>query len=130
MSTDSTKRNVYPDKELTEKIIGCSFKVFNNLGYGLAERIYQTAMAVELSKNKIQYKKELFGKVIFKEVVVGRYFLDFLVEKKIAVELKVRNEIYDKDVSQLLNYLKSKKLKIGLLLAITKNGIKIKRLIN
>ena len=108
MDTDSTKRNVYPDKELTEKIIGCSFKIFNNLGYGLAERIYQTAMAVELSKNKIQYKKELFGKVIYREVVVGRYFLDFLVEERIAVELKVRNEIHDKDMSQLLNYLKSK----------------------
>jgi len=130
MDTDSSKSKLYPNKDLTEKIIGCSFNVFNDLGYGLAERIYQTALAVELSKNKLKYEKELFGKVIFREVVVGRYFLDFLVEDKIAVELKVRNEIYNKDVSQLLNYLKSKKLKIWLLLAITKNGIKIKRLIN
>jgi GxxExxY protein len=61
---------------------------------------------------------------------VGKYFVDFEIEDKIAVELKIRNEIYWTHLNQLLNYLKSEKLKIGLLLAISKNGVLIKRLVN
>jgi len=61
---------------------------------------------------------------------VGKYYLDFLVEGKVAVELKVRNEIYSTHVNQLLNYIKSENLKIGLLLAVSKNGVLLKRLIN
>lgn len=118
------------ENELSRKIIGFIFEVFKQLGYGLPERIYQRSFEQLLIKNQINYSKEKYGKILFEGEVVGKYFIDFVVEDKIAVELKVRNEIYQTHLNQLLNYLKSEKLKIGLLLAISKNGVLIKRLVN
>jgi len=119
----------YPEKELTEKIIGCAFDIFNELGYGLPERMYQKAMTYALEKNNLVYSRECYGKIEYDDKVIGKYFLDFLVEGRVAVEFKVRNDIYDVDVAQLLHYLKMKKIKVGLILAITSGGVKIKRLI-
>jgi len=96
----------------------------------LPERNYQSALAHALELDKIRYEKEKYGKIIFKDKIVGKYYLDFLVEGKIAVELKVRNIIYETDKIQLLNYLKSKNLRIGLLLVVTKHGVSVKRIIN
>jgi len=118
------------ENELSRKIIGLIFEVFKQLGYGLPERIYQRAFEQLLIKNQISYSKEKYGKILFDGQEVGKYFVDFVIEDKIAVELKVRNEIYQTHLNQLLNYLKSEKLKIGLLLAISKNGVLIKRLVN
>lgn len=120
----------YPHKELTGKIIKLAFNIYNELGYGLPERVYQKAFKCALSKEKISFTKEAYGKIEFDGEVVGKYFLDFLVDGRVAVEFKVRNEIYKKDVVQLLNYLKAKKIEIGIVLAITRDGIKIKRLVN
>ncbi|TSC93587.1 MAG: hypothetical protein Athens101428_628 [Candidatus Berkelbacteria bacterium Athens1014_28] len=120
----------YPHSKITEKIINLTFKVFNELGYGLAEKIYQRALAIELENSKIIFKRECYGAISYNGSTIGKYFLDFLIDGKVAVELKVRNEIYKSHVSQLLNYLKSRNLQIGLLLVISKDGVKIKRLIN
>ena len=120
----------YPESELTEKIIKCAFDVFKSLGYGLPERNYQSALAHALELDRFKYAREKYGKIIFKDKIIGKYYLDFLVEEKIAVELKVRNTVYETDKIQLLNYIKSKNLKIGLLLVITKYGIRVKRIIN
>lgn len=120
----------YPESELTEKIIGCAFRIYNELSFGLPERVYQKAMAHCLGEMKIEFAREVYGKIEFDGKIIGKYFLDFLVDNRVALEFKVRNEIYEKDVSQLLAYLKMKKIKIGLILAITSNGVKIKRLIN
>lgn len=121
---------IYPHSELTRKIIKCAFEVYNALGYGLPERVYQKALAESLRLADLSFNREAYGLIKFKGYPVGKYFLDFLVEEKIAIEIKVRNEIYEKDVVQLLNYLKAKKLTVGLLLAITSHGIIIKRLAN
>lgn len=120
----------YPEKDLTKEIIGCAFKVFKELGYGLAEKVYQSAMSECLLEEHLKYNRESYGFITFNGKRVGKYYLDFLVENKIAVELKVRNEIYITDSVQLLNYMKSENLKVGLLIVFTKNGVKIKRLIN
>ncbi len=120
----------YPHSDLTSRIIKSAFKVYNELGYGLPERIYQRALGEALSSEGILFVREAYGLIKFNDHIVGKYFLDFLVENSVAIEMKVRNEIYEKDVTQLLNYLKAKKLEIGLVLAVTKNGIKIKRLAN
>jgi len=120
----------YPEKDLTEKIIGCAFNIFKELGYGLPERMYHKAMETALKKSDLNYKRECYGKVEYDHCVIGKYFLDFLVEDKVALEFKVRNEIYQKDLAQLLNYLKMKKLKVGLLLVITSSGVEVKRVVN
>lgn len=120
----------YPLSDLTSQLIGFAYKIFDELGYGLPERVYQKSFETLLCKNKIKYNREKYGVIKFDDVKVGKYFIDFLIENKVAIEFKVRNEIYKKDISQLLNYIKSEKIKVGLVIAISKEGIKIKRLIN
>lgn len=120
----------YPASELTEKLIGFAYQIYKELGYGLLEKIYQRAFEECLESSSINYSREKYGKISFNNTVVGRYFLDFLVEGKVAVELKVRNEIYQSHIMQTLNYIKSEKLPVGLILVFAKNGLKIKRLAN
>lgn len=116
--------------ELTQKIINSARKIFDDLGYGHPEKIYQKALEVELKKQKIPYKRESYSKILYDGEVVGRYFLDFLVDDKVAVELKVRREVYENDWIQLLNYLKAKDLRVGLLIVFMKSGVAVKRLMN
>lgn len=120
----------YPEYQLTEKIIGIAFKVFNDLRYGYKEKAYQKAFEALLKESKLSYKREKYGLLKYHRVILERYFLDFLVEEKVAVELKVKSDIYGKDVGQLLNYIKSENIPVGLLIVFTKDGVKIKRLAN
>ena len=114
----------YPNSKLTSELIRFSYDVYDELGYGLAEKIYQRAFESLLKKNGLKYSKEKFGRIVFDGNVIGKYFVDFVVEN-IAVEFKIRNEIYQKDVSQLLNYIKSENLQTVLVIALGKSGIKI-----
>ena len=116
--------------DITDKIISLVFKIYHELDYGHPEKIYHKAFEIELKKNKINFKREQFAKIKYDGLVVGRYFLDFLIEGKVAVEFKVRRELYDTDWIQLLNYLKATNIRVGLLIVISKNGLKIKRVMN
>lgn len=120
----------YDNFDLTGELIGIAFEIYNEIGFGHREKVYHTAFEQMLIKKGFDYKRERYGKIIFDGKIVGRYFIDFVVENKVAIEFKVRNEIYQKDLSQLLDYLKSEKFKTGLLITLTKNGVKIKRLVN
>ena len=120
----------YLHSELTSQLIGFAYKIFGELGYGLPERVYQKSFETLLRKNQLNYDREKYGVIKFDNVKVGKYFIDFLIDNKIAIEFKVRNEIYQKDISQLLNYIKSENIKVGLVIAVSKEGIKIKRLVN
>lgn len=128
METSTNKK--YPLSDLTENIIGCIFDVYNHIGYGLPEKVYQSSLAECFKEKKINFSREKYSFIKFGGKIVGKFFLDFIVENKVAVELKVRYEQRESDVNQLLNYLKTEKLKIGLLFVITPQGVKIKRLIN
>lgn len=116
--------------DITDQIIGAAYRVHNELGYGHPEKIYQNCLAVELDKINLNYKRECFSKVVYDNTVVGKYFLDFLVDDKVAVELKVRRNLFKSDWMQLLNYLKAKDLKVGILIVFSKEGLKIKRVVN
>lgn len=126
--TQTESKFLYTD--LSEKILGCAFRVFRKLGYGHPEKIYQKCLAIEFEKSKLTFEKEKHSKIDYDGIAVGRYYLDFLVNAKIAVELKVRRQIYDTDWIQLLNYLKATNLKVGLLIVFTKSGLEIKRVVN
>jgi len=126
---DNNIKSEYPESEITSKIINCGFKIFNALGYGLPEKVYQRAMAKELENSKLKFKKECYGSIKYYDQIIGKYFLDFLVEDKVALEFKVRNNQYKSDEKQLLSYLTAKRIKVGLLLIITDEGVKIKRMI-
>lgn len=122
------KNLVYP--ELSYKIIGIAFKVFNDLGYGHQEKYFQRAMGLEFQKEAIKYEREREVKLNYNGQCIGKYFLDFIVENKILVELKVTPEIRHIHVMRTLEYLNEAKLKLAILIYFTKRGVRYRRIIN
>ena len=118
-----------PQNKLTEIIIGLAFEVYNELGSGYPEKVYKNSLAVKLKRENIDYVLEKYCKIEVDGVKVGHFFIDIVVENKVAVELKARGEIYKKDQAQLLTYLKTSNIKIGLILLFGKEKVEIKRLI-
>ncbi len=106
----------YKFVELTEKIIQCFYKVYNQLGYGFLEKVYENAMVIELKKKKIAVNPQSFIKVIYEGEIIGEYFADLLVEDKVIVEIKAAKSLVIENEAQLLNYLKATKVEVGLLL--------------
>lgn len=117
-------------KELSYKIIGIIFNVFNKLGYGYQEKYYQRAISLELENENLNYIREKEFKLKYEDKTIGKYFLDFIIENKIVLELKVANSFYAQDVKQILGYLKATGLQLGILVIITPEGVKYKRIIN
>ncbi len=119
---------LFPD--LSFQIVGCAFEVFNELGPGHSEKNYQKALAYIFKLRNIQFKEQVYYPLKFKEKVIGRGFLDFLVEDKIIVELKKDENFTKTSIDQVLNYLKTTDLKLAILINFTKQGVKFKRIIN
>jgi GxxExxY protein len=119
---------IYPN--LSYRLLGLAFNVGSTLGHGHRENFYQRALSHELKENKIGFKEQVPAKIHYKGKFVGIYYFDFLIENKIVLELKVRNYFSKKDIEQLYAYLRSKNLKLGILLHFTKSGVKYKRVLN
>jgi len=119
----------YPEADLTRVIIGCAFEVYNKLGPDYPEKIYQKALEKKFDSKKIPYNKENYCKVELDGAIVGSFRLDFLIEDKVVVELKVRDEFLSKDAAQVITYLKVNKIKVGLVILFTSSTVKIKRLV-
>ena len=114
-------------EEITHKIIGCAYKVFNQLGFGFLESVYRKAMVIELGKAELKVEEEMPVKVYYDEHVVGNFSADLYVEDLIIVELKsVQNLLKEHEV-QLVNYLKGIKKDIGLLINFSPSGVDVKR---
>lgn len=114
---------------LTRKIIGIAFDLFNELGRGYSEKIYQNGLELKFKKAGIEFARENYCKLEMDGNKIGHFFVDFVVEDKLVVELKARGEIMKKDIAQVLNYLKVKNIKVGLILLFSRNEVKIKRLV-
>jgi len=119
---------VYP--ELSYCIIGASFDVFNEMGYGHQEKYYEKALAKIFRKRGINFQEQVMGKVSFDGENVGRYYLDFLVENKIVIELKRGDRFLRSNINQVVAYLKTFNLKLGILINFTSTGVKYKRILN
>lgn len=119
---------LYPD--LSYKIIGVLFDVYNDLGYGYQEKYYEKAIAKAFEQAGLKYKEQLHVPFKFKEYKIGDYYLDFLVEDKIVVELKKGDRFSKKNIEQVYAYLKAKDLKLGILAQFSTNGLKFKRIVN
>jgi GxxExxY protein len=104
------------ESELTEKIIGCAYEVFKELGSGYLEKVYENAMMVELAKRGLSAVQQAQIDVSYKNVVVGEFVADLLIEDKVIVELKAVQSISSVHEVQLVNYLKSTGKEIGLLI--------------
>ena len=114
--------------EITEQIIGGAFEVYNELGYGFLEKVYQRALQVELVNRGLNAQLEHKIQVHYKNVIVGEYQADLFVEDKV-VELKVSKEYNRQDEAQILNELKATRVKIGLLINFSARKVAFKRLI-
>lgn len=106
----------YLHKELTSKIIQAFYKVYNTLGYGFLEKVYENAMRVELTKMGVSVEQQKNIKVYYESEMVGDYFADLLIEELVIVELKAAENISEEHEAQLLNYLKATDIEVGLLL--------------
>lgn len=102
--------------ELTREIIGAFFDVYNELGYGFVESVYQRALPLELASRNVRSGREVPLTVRFKGTDVGDYRADLVVEKKVIVETKTAEKILQIHELQLLNYLKGTGLSVGLVL--------------
>ena len=103
-------------KELTEKIIEIFYRVYNKLGYGFLEKVYEKAMMIEFKKENISAVSQSAIKVLYEGEIVSEYFADILILGKIIVEIKAVKNIAEEHEAQLLNYLKATDIEVGLLL--------------
>ncbi|NCC92476.1 MAG: GxxExxY protein [Opitutae bacterium] len=117
-------------KEISEQIIGAAYEVYRVMGYGFLEKVYQRAMVVELELRGLKVKPEAAAKVYFKDVCVGDYAADLLVEDKVVVELKVAQDLNPSDEAQLINELHSIRKEVGLLINFGRTGVKFRRAAN
>ena len=103
-------------KELTEKIIKIFYKVYNELGYGFLEKVYENAMMIDFRREGVPAVSQSAIKVYYEGEIVGEYFADILVDDKIIVEIKAAKNLALEHEAQLLNYLKATSIEVGLLL--------------
>ena len=106
----------YPDKALTERIIGCAITVHRELGPGYLEMIYERALAHEFIKQGVCFEQQRTVKVFYDGVAVGEHRVDLFVEGKIVVELKSVEDISQKHVAQVISTLKAVGATVGLLI--------------
>lgn len=108
--------NEYLYQELTSKIIECFYRVYNTLGYGFLEKVYENALKLELEKSGLFVKRQKPIKVYYGSEVVGEYFANLYVNDQVIIELKAAEAICEEHEYQLLNYLKATGVEVGLLL--------------
>lgn len=106
----------YMHNDKTERIIKCFYEVYNTLGYGFLEKVYENALFKELISNGFKCEKQKKIKVYYKREEVGEYFADILVDDIIILELKASESICQEHEYQLINYLKATNIELGLLL--------------
>lgn len=125
-----TKREdlIYSDE--VYKIMGEIFAVYRELGFGYRESIYQKAIAKQLKEKGVKFGEQVYYPVKFHNGAVGKNYFDFLIDDKIILEIKVRNYFLKKDIEQLSTYLKVSGLKLGIIIHITREGVKFKRIVN
>ena len=115
------------DDALTERIIGCAFKVANTLGPGFLEKVYENALAHELHKAGIQAVQQQSIQVHYDGVLVGDFIADLVVEGAVILELKASRDFTDFYAAQCLNYLKATRLSVCLLLNFGKAKLEVRR---
>jgi GxxExxY protein len=110
-----TKMDKYLYKELTERIIRCFYNVYDELGGGFLESVYERALMIEFRDQGINCENQKILNVYYKDELVGDFKADIVIEDKIIIEIKAVKSILPLHAAQLLNYLKATGIKIGLL---------------
>lgn len=120
----------YKYSEITGKIIGCAMKIHQKMRNGYQELIYHRCLAIEFKKENIMVQDEIELPIFYEGIEVGKRRVDFLINKKVVLEIKAVSELNDTHLAQALNYLEGLNLEIGLLLNFGSKSLEIKRIIN
>ena len=102
--------------DITRRVLVTFFDVYNELGAGFLESIYQGALVRALSAGQLHVDREVPIDVFFRHEVIGRYYADLVVENRVVVEIKAMRAIIPEHRAQLLHYLRSTAMEVGLLL--------------
>ena len=126
------KNNLIPliHKNLSYSIVGCLFEVYNTLGYGYKEKIYEKALIKLFDNKNIEFQNQIPYKLYIKNEYIGIFYFDFLIENKIILEIKQGNYFTRKNIAQVKNYLIVSNLKLALLANFTPSGKKFIRILN
>lgn len=114
-------------EEITHKIIGAAYNVFNQLGFGFLESVYHKAMIIELAKEELKVESEKPLKVYYDDRVVGDFNVDLFVEYTVIVELKSVQKLAKEHEVQMVNYLNGLRKEIGLLINFGPSSVEVKR---
>jgi GxxExxY protein len=106
----------YLHKELTSEIINRFYVVYNKLGYGFLEKVYEKSLKFEIEKTGLFVERQKPINVFYETELVGEYFADLLIDNKVIVELKACETISEEHENQLINYLKATEIEVGLLI--------------
>jgi GxxExxY protein len=116
--------------ELTERIIGCAFKVSNALGCGFLEKVYENSLAMELRRSGLNVEQQASLTVRYEGEIVGEYCADLIVEGRVIVELKVVKALDNIHMARCLNCLRASGLRLCLLLNFGRTKVQVKRIVN
>ena len=107
---------IYKHSDLTKQIIGAFFDVYNSLGYGFLEKVYENALTIELRERGFKVEQQKPIRVYYHQQLVGEYFADLLINDLIILELKAASSITQAHQTQVTNYLKATKYEVELIL--------------
>ncbi len=116
-------------KELSYQIMAAVFEVYNTLGFGFLEKVYERALLKELCLRGIPVEAQKEIKVFYKGEEVGTYFADLVVNNEILLELKAVESLSNLHKAQVLNYLKATGFKLGLLINFGRERVQYERLV-
>ena len=114
-------------QELTEEIIGCAYSVYNKMGFGFLESVYEKCMLIELYKAGLKAESQKHLTVCYENEIVGEFIADIIVNDTVILELKSAKQIIKAHEVQLVNYLVATGKPVGLILNFSENKVKVKR---
>ena len=117
-------------QELTEKIIGCAYVVYNKMGFGFLESVYEKCLHIELSKAGLKFESQKAINVYYDDKIIGEFIADLVVEDILIVELKSVKKIIKIHEMQLVNYLVATGKPVGLIINFGELKVEIKRKLN
>ena len=112
---------------LTEKIIGCAYRVYNQMGFGFLESVYEKCMMIELERNGLRAEAQTPIEAHYEGILVGDFIADIVVEDTVIVELKSAKRLSQAHEAQLVNYLVATGKPVGLLLNFAEEKVEVKR---
>lgn len=114
-------------EELTKKIIGCAYEVYNRMGYGFLESVYEKCLQIEFKKAGLKAETQKRISVVYENQEVGDFIADVIVENQIILELKSVKHLAKEHEVQLVNYLTATKLDVGLIINFGEHKVEVKR---